>query len=64
MSRKKLNKIKFESFLAIYFPVWVDQYGNKNSKTLLLAFQQLSSPIGTVFGYIITFFIKKHFMVN
>ncbi len=44
--------------------MWVDQYGNENTKTVLLAFQQLSSPLGTVFGYIITFLIKKNYMVK
>lgn len=48
-------------FCYIYFPVWVDQFGISNNKTLWLTFLQLGVPVGTMLGYVIEgFCVKKY----
>lgn len=48
-------------FCYIYFPVWVDQFGISNNKTLWLTFLQLGVPVGTMLGYVIeAFCVKKY----
>lgn len=43
----------FQVFLVIYFPVWVDAFG-ENRKTIWLTYMQLAVVIGLVIGYICT----------
>lgn len=43
----------FQVFLVIFFPVWVDIFGEKN-KTLWLTILQIGVPLGTFLGYILT----------
>lgn len=43
----------FQISLVIYFPVWVDTFG-ENRKTLWLSYIQLAVVLGVVMGYIIT----------
>ena len=40
--------------MSIYFPVWVDQFGPKTTKTIMMAFIQVASPLGIVIGYAMT----------
>jgi MFS family permease len=44
----------FQVALIIYFPVWVDQNGPEDKRTLWLTFLQLGVPLGIVLGYIMT----------
>lgn len=48
-------------FLVIFFPVWVDKYGEAN-KTMWLTYLQLGVPLGIVTGYIITAFYNTYNM--
>ena len=50
-----------QSFIAIYFPVWIDQFGQRSWKTIMLSVFNVTSPIGVIFGYIITMLIKVDF---
>ena len=43
----------FQIFLIIYFPVWVDKFGEER-KTLWLTYLQLAVVMGVVFGYVVT----------
>ena len=38
-------------FPHIYIPVWVDQFGIKSLKTLMMTVINVTSPLGQVFGY-------------
>ena len=42
-----------EVFSLIYFPIWVDQYGVKDMKTIWLTFLQMGVPLGWILGYLI-----------
>ena len=42
----------FQVFCYIYFPIWVDQYGVNDTRTLWLTFLQLGVPVGTMLGYL------------
>ena len=44
----------FQVFVVIFMPVWVDAFANEKQKTIWLTFLILASPLGIVFGYIIT----------
>ena len=48
-----------QNFGLIYFPMWIDQFGMKEKKTLMMTFIQLSAPIGMVFGYCFNTFFKS-----
>ncbi len=37
----------------IYFPVWVDQFGIYEMRTIWLSLLQLGVPLGTMLGYVI-----------
>ena len=43
----------FQVFLVIYFPVWVDAFGDEK-KTIWLTYLQLAVVLGLVIGYIFT----------
>ena len=45
--------------MAIYFPVWCDQYGPKNRRGSMIALLQICVPLGVVLGYILTAVIKE-----
>ncbi|CAD8061376.1 unnamed protein product [Paramecium sonneborni] len=40
-------------FLVVFFPVWIDLFG-ENRKTLWLTYMQLGVALGTVSGYLVT----------
>jgi hypothetical protein len=42
----------FQIFSLIYFPVWVDQFGVYDHRTMWLSFLQLGVPLGTMLGYV------------
>ena len=44
---------------TIYFPIWVEQYGLKKEKTIMIAIYQLGCPLGIVFGFGICFLVGK-----
>ena len=41
------------SFGIIYFPIWIDQFGIQNKKTLMMSLLQMAFPIGMIIGYTI-----------
>ena len=47
----------------IYFPVWVDLYGEDN-KTLWLTFLQVAVPLGVFLGYVVTALFTAFFSVS
>lgn len=51
----------FQVFCYIYFPVWVDQYGITDSKSMWLTYLQLGVPLGTMLGYVFTGFSIQYF---
>ena len=53
-----------QSLVSIYIPVWVDQYIPNKYKTVLMAVFQLSSLLGIVIGYCLTFAVKQKYDVN
>ena len=60
-----------QSFLAIYAPVWSDQFGAHKSKSIMLALIHIFSSIGYLFGYIMgilmgwenSFFIQNFILI-
>lgn len=50
--------------MSIYLPVWCDQFGFKNKKTLMITFVQIGAPLGVVIGFLVTGFIKHSLGVN
>jgi MFS family permease len=51
----------FQVFVIIYCPVWVDQFGISNRKTLMMSLLQVTGPVGIVSGYAMTaVFIKSN----
>ncbi len=51
-------------FITIYFPVWIDQYGPKKWKTIMMSIFNVTSPLGVMFGYILTMTVKQHLDVS
>lgn len=48
-------------FLCIYFPVWIDTFGQDNEKTIWLTILQTTVPLGVVLGYGITAIFDSEF---
>jgi MFS family permease len=42
----------------IYLPVWCDQFGPRNRKTIMISLIQLGVPLGVVAGYYLTAWLK------
>ena len=40
-------------FLHIYVPAWIDQFGIKNHKLIMMIILNISSPLGQAFGYVL-----------
>ncbi len=53
----------FQAFVSIYMPVWCDQFGSGNKKTLMISLIQTASPLGVVLGYFLTDLLKKNYNV-
>lgn len=53
-----------QSYVTIYFPVWVDQFGPKSWKTIMLTVFNITSPLGVIFGYVLTMSVKSSFNVS
>jgi len=53
-----------QSLVSIYIPVWIDQYIPLTYKTVLMAIFQLSSLVGIVIGYCLTFTVKQKYEVT
>ena len=43
----------FQAFVIIYLPLWCNQYGINNSKTIMILIGRLTMPIGIFIGYLI-----------
>ena len=55
----------FQVMFYILFPVWVDQFGNSDYRTLMITFLQVGVPFGTMIGYVSeAFFINYTNNVN
>lgn len=50
-----------QALISIYIPVWIDQFGQSNYKTLFMTLFQLSSVSGLMIGYIMTMQTKEYF---
>lgn len=48
-----------QACISIYLPVWINQYGIKKNKTIMMSVFNASSPIGLILGYLLTFHIKE-----
>jgi len=44
----------FQVFSCIYYPVWADAFANEKQKSTWLTILVLASPLGVVFGYIMS----------
>ena len=53
-----------QSFITIYMPVWVDQFGMKKWKTIMLSIFNITSPLGVMIGYVLTMLVKVNFNVR
>lgn len=53
-----------QSYVTIYFPVWIDQFGPKNWKTLMLTVFNITSPLGVILGYVLTMSVKQTLNVS
>ena len=53
-----------QSFITIYFPVWIDQFGPRSWKTIMLSIFNITSPLGVMFGYILTMIVKMNLNVS
>ena len=53
-----------QSYITIYFPVWIDQFGPRKWKTIMLSIFNVTSPLGVIVGYILTMSVKTHFDVS
>lgn len=49
-----------QALISIYIPVWIDQFGQSNLKTVFMTLFQLSSVSGLMIGYIMTMQMKQY----
>jgi len=47
----------FQIFICIYMPVWADQFGNEQQKSIWLTFLLLAAPVGNVIGFTLTYYM-------
>jgi len=50
----------FQVFFYILFPVWVDQFGVNDYRTLWITFLQVGVPLGTMIGYVSEAFFLRY----
>ena len=43
----------FQSYVIIYLPLWCNQYGITNKRSIMISFGQITVPIGVFIGYLI-----------
>ena len=43
----------FQSYVIFYLPLWCNQYGITNKRSIMISFGQLTVPIGVFIGYLI-----------
>ena len=43
----------FQSYVIIYLPLWCNQFGITNKRSIMISLGQLTVPIGVFFGYLI-----------
>lgn len=53
-----------QSYITIYFPVWIDQFGMRSWKTLMLSLFNITSPLGVLIGFVLTMTVKVNFNVG
>lgn len=64
LSANRLTTGFFQALISIYIPVWIDQFGLRSSKTIMITLFQITSPLGLIVGYLATDFIKKYIHVR
>ena len=52
----------FQAFLSIYLPLWCEQFGIENKKTLMMAIIQAICPMGVLVGYLVTTLLNINLM--
>ncbi len=61
-----INRILVGMFMAynqVYFPVWIDYFGPKRARGMMLALVQVGVPVGIVLGYLMTTLFMKFDML-
>lgn len=53
-----------QSYITIYFPVWIDQFGPRKWKTVMMSVFNITSPLGVILGYILTMTLKMYVNVS
>lgn len=53
-----------QSYIAIYMPVWIDQFAPRSWKMYMMTIFNLSAQFGDMIGYVITMFIKHKLNVR
>ena len=43
----------FQAYVIIYLPLWCNQYGITNKRSIMISFGQLTTPLGVFTGYLI-----------
>ena len=51
-------------YFTIYLPIWCDQFGDKNNRTMMIASIQLGLPFGIVFGYGLCLILKRNWVLS
>ena len=51
-------------FFTIYLPVWCDQYGTNERKTMMITIIQLGVPLGIVLGFIMCTLLHQRVSLN
>jgi len=55
-----------QSFMSIYLPVWIDQFGISNKKSIMMSLSTIPSAFGYLLGYICAVVTswRKTFLIN
>ena len=53
-----------QSYICIYFPVWIDQFGMRKWKTIMMSIFNITSPLGVVLGFVLTMTVKTKLNVS
>jgi len=54
-----------KSYIQVFFPVWVDQFGPKKGRPLMISLLQVAVPLGIVLGYLMTaLFVQFDYSVS
>ena len=50
-------------YFTIYPPVWCDQYGVQNAKTMMITLIQVGNPVGIVVGFVLTTMLNNDVII-